>query len=323
MTARDALSVSVVVPTYRRVERLAACLEGLRLQTRPADDVVVVVQVADAPSAAFVQGLGKEWPELRTAGVEQPGLVAALNRGLDAAQGSIVAFLDDDAVPHADWVERIVRTFEQDERIAAVGGRDVVVENGQVLTQDRRRGAPPTVGRIQWFGRMLGNHHIGDGAPRDVDVLKGVNMSFRRSTVARLGFDERLLGAGSQVHSELSICLPLRRRGLRVVYDPAIAVAHYPAPRPHGDHRRFREREAVAAAAHNEALQILDHFGPAQRVVFATWGFAVGSTDSPGLAVLARDAVSARPGAWPRFLAAQQGRAAAWGTRRTPRAERQ
>jgi cellulose synthase/poly-beta-1,6-N-acetylglucosamine synthase-like glycosyltransferase len=314
----DRATVSVVVPTYRRTERLAACLDGLRSQTRAADEVLVVVHVSDEPSTGRVSRFSEDWPALRSVRVGRHGLVAALNRGLAAAGGSIVAFIDDDAVPNRDWVQRIVETFERDDRIAAVGGRDEVIENGRLLRSGRLAKAP-TVGQIQWFGRMLGNHHIGSGAPRDVDVLKGVNMSFRRAAVARHGFDERLRGEGAQVHSELSICLPLRRCGLRIVYDPNIVVTHHPATRPHGDHRHGADWAAVEASAHNEALQILDHFGPPRRLVYLLWGCAIGTTEAPGLAVTVRDAVTGRPAAWSRFAASQRGRAAARQTRRVPR----
>jgi GT2 family glycosyltransferase len=243
---------------------------------------------------------------------------------LAAAGGHIVAFVDDDAVPAVDWLSRHVATYERDPRIAAVGGRDIVVMNGTRIDRDehaflaRFRGTP-RVGRIQWFGRMVANHHIGAGPARDVDVLKGVNMSFRRDAVLTIGFDERLHGRGAQVHSELSICLPLRRRGLRLVYDPEIVVLHYPAPRPHGDDRAAFDREAIHAATHNESLQVLDHFGPARRIVFAAWGLAIGTTGAPGLVALARNRLAGDPHAWPRFAAAQSGRAAAWRTRRIPR----
>jgi hypothetical protein len=244
-------------------------------------------------------------------------LVAALNCGLTAARGVIVAFVDDDAVPSVDWLKRIVETFERDDRVAAVGGRDVILLGGRVLEPERRRGLrrvwpAPAVGRIQWFGRMLGNHHVGVGGARDVDVLKGVNMSFRREAVVGHGFDERLRGVGVQMHSELSICLPLRRRGLRVVYDPGISVLHYPAPRPLGKEREDHTREGVASSTHNEVLQILDYFGPGRRVVLTVWGFCVGTTCSPGLVVLTRDLLERRPAAWMRFDAAQHGRLEAW-----------
>jgi glycosyltransferase involved in cell wall biosynthesis/GT2 family glycosyltransferase len=318
-------SVSVIVPTYRRIDRLAVCLEGLRSQSRRADEVIVVVQAGDEPTARFVGELAGAWPELRCERVARHGLVAALNCGLAGASGTIVAFVDDDAVPTVGWLERIVETFERDDCVAAVGGRDLVFEDGRVVDLEPRRRlgvrrGQPRVGRIQWCGRMLGNHHVGIGAARDVDVLKGANMSFRREAVVGHGFDERLRGDGVQMHSELSICLPLRRRGLRIVYDPDISVLHHPAPRRLGHERDDASAEAVASTTHNEALAILDYFRPARRIVFMVWGIGVGTSSAPGLAVLARDLLHRRPTAWMRFRAAQHGRLAAWlSHRRTQR----
>jgi glycosyltransferase involved in cell wall biosynthesis/GT2 family glycosyltransferase/predicted O-methyltransferase YrrM len=313
---------TVVVATYKRVDRLAACLDGLRSQSRPADEVLVVVHSSDGPSAELVEHRSRTWPELRCLRADRSGTVFAYSCALAAAHGTIVAYVDDDAVPRVDWLERIVTTFESDERIAAVGGRDLVYENGRVAYEPGSCGARlsgPLVGRLRWFGRILGNHHIGVGTARDVDVIKGANMSFRRSAVAAIGFDERLRGRGAQIHSELSICLPLRRRGLRVVYDPRIEVQHFPAPRLYGDQRDALDGDAVFAWAHNESLQMLDHFGATRRLVFSVWALAVGSSEAPGFAVLGRDLTERRPGAWMRFAAAQRGRAAAWRTLRTPR----
>jgi GT2 family glycosyltransferase len=231
----------------------------------------------------------------------------------------LVAYIDDDAVPAPDWLERIARTFEQDARIAAVGGCDVICSDDQPRPRARGRRRPPQVGRIQWTGRMTANHHLGAGPARDVDVLKGVNMSFRRAAVSVHGFDERLRGPGAVVHAELSICLPLRSQGLRIIYDPAIMVTHYPAPRPAGDHRSSLTGESAFNAAHNEGLEILEYLKPQRRRVFAVWSLLIGNTEAPGAAVLVRDLARHKPGALIRFAAAQRGRAAAWRTRRLPR----
>jgi hypothetical protein len=45
---------------------------------------------------------------------------------------------------------------------------------------------------------LIGNHHLGVGEPREVDVLKGVNMSYRRTAIADIHFDERMRGTGAQ-----------------------------------------------------------------------------------------------------------------------------
>jgi cellulose synthase/poly-beta-1,6-N-acetylglucosamine synthase-like glycosyltransferase len=317
--ADAALGISVVVATFRRLEQLAACLDGIESQTWRADEVLVVTH-ADPESGRYVTERAQDWHGLRLIEAQRARSVAAYNAGLRAVTTPLVAYIDDDAVPAPDWLGRIVATFRQDERIAAVGGRDVIVVGGRPQGLGPRRRRPPQVGRIQWSGRMTANHHIGTGPPRDVDVLKGVNMSFRTSAVTRHGFDDRLRGPGAVVHAELSICLPLRRQGLRIVYDPAIVVIHQPAPRPAGDHRHALSTESAVNSAHNEALPILEYVNPGRRFVFAGWSLLVGNTESPGIAVLARDVVTGRPRALARFLAAQRGRAAAWRTRRLRRA---
>jgi glycosyltransferase involved in cell wall biosynthesis len=321
--SRASAQTSVVVATYRRLDRLAACLDGLQAQSTPPNEVIVVVHAADADTAAYAAQRQSAWPVLRCERVAAPGLVNALNCGLEAAHGAIVAFIDDDAVPAPDWLERILDTYRSDGRIAAVGGRDIIHRpDGSLLgsTQSRlgRLLGPPRVGRIQWCGRMLGNHHQGVGEPQDVDILKGVNMSYRR-TALEFPFDERLHGTGALPHSEMSICLPLRRRGLRVVYDPRIVVDHYPAPRRLGYERDEVSLDAISVRSHNEALAILDFFGRDRRLLFVIWALLVGTTECPGFAVLCRDLVDRRPRPWLRFAAAQRGRVDAWGTRRLKR----
>ena len=122
------MTASVIVTSFRRPEALAECLAGIRAQTRPPDEVVVVLHASDDET--------RPPDDVRVVIAERPGLVAALNTGLAAAQGDIVAFIDDDAVPTYDWLERIVATFARDERIAGVGGRDIVHNDGRITGRE-------------------------------------------------------------------------------------------------------------------------------------------------------------------------------------------
>jgi hypothetical protein len=88
-------------------------------------------------------------------------------------------------------------------------------------------GNPETVGQVQWFGQVIGNHHVGKGEAREVDVLKGVNMSFRGKAIGQKRFDTRMRGTSAQIHYEIEFCLSLKRAGWKLVYDPKIAVDHY------------------------------------------------------------------------------------------------
>ncbi|MEL6163750.1 MAG: glycosyltransferase family 2 protein, partial [Cyanobacteria bacterium J06628_3] len=220
------MSIAVIIPTYRRSQDLARCLEALQNLTRPADEVIVVVRDTDTQTWSFLQTFDTKNLPLRTATVTVTGVVAAMNAGLDEASTDIVAFTDDDAAPHPDWLARIESHYLADDCVGGVGGRDWVYHGS-----DLEDGNSRTVGQVSWFGRVVGNHHIGAGEAREVDVLKGVNMSFRRAAIQDWHFDGRMKGTGAQVHFELAFSLKLKRAGWKLIYDPQVAVNHYPAKR--------------------------------------------------------------------------------------------
>ena len=167
-----AASVSVIVPTWRRPADLARCLRALSEQARPADEVLVVLRPEDRESHDVARAAEVD---ARIVFVAQPGQVGALNAGLEAARGAIVAITDDDAAPRRDWIERIERHLSRDRLLAGAGGRDYIQGHPAYLNDGRLE-----VGRVQPWGRIVGNHHLGIGPPRHVDVLKGCNMAFRR-----------------------------------------------------------------------------------------------------------------------------------------------
>ena len=273
------MNITVLIPTYRRPKDLERCLEALQKQTRPANEVVVVVRDSDAETWTYLETFNFSLLPLRAVTVKIPGVVAALNTGLDAVQGDIIAIVDDDAAPHIDWLERMEAYYLSDNRIGGVGGRDWVYHGTELEGGERE-----LVGRVQWFGRVIGDHHLGVGEPREVDVFKGANMSFRRTAISGMHFDERMRGTGAQVHFELAFCLALRRAGWKLIYDPKVAIDHYPAKRFDEDQRYKFNEIAVLNAVHNETLILLEYFSPVQRIVFLLWAILVGTRSMYGFA---------------------------------------
>ena len=303
------LTISVVIPSYRRPKDLARCLDALKKQKRPADEILVVVRDTDTETWTFIQTLNPEFLPLRTVTVSVCGVVAAMNAGMDVACGDIIAFTDDDAAPHTDWLERIEAHFLSDTNIGGVGGRDWVYHGTQLEEGERE-----VVGQVQWFGRVIGQHHLGVGEAREVDVLKGVNMSFRRSAIAQMHFDPRMRGTGAQVHFELAFSLSLKRAGWKLIYDPRVAVDHYPAQRFDEDQRNTFNDIASINATHNETLVLLEHFSPAQRTAFLIWATLVGTRDSLGFVQLLRFLPKEGALAGQKLLASLRGRWYAWET---------
>lgn len=295
-----AMLITVLVPTYRRPEELSRCLAALRSQSRPPDQLLVTLRPDDAEAAHLVEGLLPLWPALRPVPVVRAGVVAAMNAALDATGGEILALTDDDAEPAGDWLARLECTFREPD-VAGVGGRD---------DQPGAEGERETVGRLQWFGRVIGNHHLGAGPARDVDVLKGVNCAFRVAPLRAVRFDERLRGTGAQVHWELVLCLALRRAGWRLRYDPRIRVRHTVAPRHDADqlHRGHFDPAPHQDAVFNSTLARAEYLGGVRACAFRWWSLLVGTAEEPGLLQLPRLLLREGRAALPRWRATVRGR---------------
>src|SRR5256885_5258687 len=121
------LRIAVVVPTYRRPEHLRRCLEGLAGQTRPPEEIVVVRRSDDEAARLVLSHCANT--RLHAVSVSQSGVLAAMRAGVGRATGDIIAFIDDDAVPRPDWLDKI-HGLLLDRSVGAVGGRDVLHPRG-------------------------------------------------------------------------------------------------------------------------------------------------------------------------------------------------
>ena len=135
-------------------------------------------------------------------------------------------------------------------------------------------------------------------------------MTYRRAAVATLHFDGRLLGAGAQVYNDMAFSLAVRRRGWKVVYDPAVVVDHYPSVRFDDDRRDRRSVKAVFDGAYNHTLTMLEYLPRGRRLFFWFWATAVGQRATPGFVQSLRIA-PLQAATWREFGAVVKGRVAA------------
>ena len=266
---------AIVIPTYRRSHDLALCLEAIEQLTMPPTEILVVYRESGDPdtTASIDEWLiGEGIAPRRAVPVGVPGVIAAMQAGVRETACDVIAFIDDDVRVQPEWLERCLRHYASPD-VAGVGGRDIVHDQEFYLPAAE-------VGRIRWFGRMVGNHHVGYGTARPVDLLKGANLSMRRSF---LQFDTRLRGRGAQVHWEAQVSLWARRAGSRLIYDPECVVDHYPAPRFDADRRMKPQTRAVEDQAHNEVYVVLSYLRWWQRLCYLPYTFLVGHRASLGL----------------------------------------
>lgn len=309
------LSISVIIATYRRAEFLEKCLAALARQERLPEEIVIVVRPDDHETAAALSALPPEqMARVRGVAVNEPGIVAAENRGLAAARGDIVALIDDDGMAREDWLRRLEEHYAV-ERVAAVGGPVVPFIAGRPqLVPMRGRCLQRT-----WFGAHIGNSEAIPPAVRRVHFLRGCNMSFRRALVP--AFDARLLPYWRRFEDDA--LLPLHRRGFEILYDPEIQVYHHTAPIQEGASRHL-DATAVHGSHHNNTYVTLKHSSALQKVVFLIFTFVLGDRHNPGiLGYLVKAILKRCPGRVARELPpALRGKAAGLASWRRWRAER-
>ncbi len=113
--------ISVVIPTYKRIELLQKCLHCLEKQTFPKGDFEVLV-ISDGPDDKTKLLLAKQFSWMKYDHTcEKKGPAAARNLGWLKAQGKLIAFTDDDCLPEAEWLERLWKSYQGEDEVAFSG----------------------------------------------------------------------------------------------------------------------------------------------------------------------------------------------------------
>jgi GT2 family glycosyltransferase len=216
------LSVVVCCYTEERAPLLARAVASLRNQTRPVDEIIVVVDHNPALQRALERTLGDA---VIVANGESKGLAGARNTGLRVAAGDVVAFLDDDARAEPEWAEHLMAPYA-DPHVVAVGG---------AVVPEFEAGRPAWFPHeLDWIVGCTYEGHRRDAGP--VRNLIGANMSVRAAVLHSLGGFRTDLGrvagtAGGCEETELCIRAG-RTPGAEIRFEPAAVVQHFvPAER--------------------------------------------------------------------------------------------
>jgi len=252
--------ISVVICTFNRAERLRHTLEGLRGMS-VASGLEWELMVVDNNSTDNTRAVVEEFA--RTSGLvarylfePKQGKSNALNRAIRAAKGDVVAFLDDDVIPAADWLTNVWREFSSDSELGVVSGR-VELANPHDL--------PLMI--VTNPNRKLAMSYL------DVDGLIGCGCSsaFRRSVLTSVGDFDTLLGPGSKFRAMEDRDYTYRawKAGNRMLYAPSLLLLHNHGRRTHIDEARLLHGYNIGTGAYY-AKHILSGDTFAARLMYWT-----------------------------------------------------
>lgn len=208
--------VSLIIVSRHRPEALKRVAASLRFQSYTNFEVILV---SDAPDRSFLAGIPASENMLHIP-FDQANISAARNLGLAHAQGEIVAFCDDDAVPDPNWLTALVQPFSNPTIASAGGfvrGRNGFSYQWKALLSDLRGEDTPL--NIDQTSPYVEVPFDGDRFAK----LQGTNCAFRRDALLGIGgFDE-----GFRFYlDETDVCLRLAQAGHSAAFVNGAEVHH-------------------------------------------------------------------------------------------------
>jgi glycogen synthase len=217
---KQMLSFSIVINTLNRASLLQKTLESFRWIKYAGDFEVIVV---NGPSTDNSDEVIAAWqPMIRAGNCDVANLSVSRNIAICMAQGDIVAFIDDDAIPEPEWLAQLAEAYK-DPGVGAVGGL-VYNHTGydfqyQYCLVDRLGNADLSLPGP--------TPHLSFPKSYRFPHLLGCNSSFRRSALLEVGgFDEEY----EYFLDETDVCLRIVDAGYVISQLPNAYVHHKYAP---------------------------------------------------------------------------------------------
>lgn len=218
-------SVSVIVCTRGRPDRLAIVLESLRAQTLSGFELVIVDNApTDDRTRRVVE---RAWPGAAYVVEPVPGLPRARNAGVRAATGEVLAFTDDDCRVVPVWAETFARAFAADAELGCVTGPILPMELDTPAQEamESRGGFNRGWARRRWT--LADSAHESPVYPVQAWQF-GAGGTFalsRRCALELGGFDEAL-----NKSEDIDVFYRVLRAGWALAFEPGAAVRHRHLP---------------------------------------------------------------------------------------------
>ncbi len=209
------MKLSIVIPTWNHYDLLSACLESLKAQSQPADEIIVV---NDASTDDTVERITEEHPDITLIMRERNGGFAkAANLGLKAAQSEWVLLLNNDMTLAPDFLAQLL----------AVASEDVQMVAPLVLWRDDPETIYSAGDRLCINGRpeAIGFREVRDTftLPDSIFGVSGGSGLFHRTVFERVGYlDESFIA----YFEDADLAMRARLAGFKACHAPEAIAYH-------------------------------------------------------------------------------------------------
>jgi glycosyltransferase involved in cell wall biosynthesis len=195
------MKTSLYIPCFNAEAYIDDVLKGVFKQSLLPDEVIVV----DDNSTDRTVEIVSRYPVKLIRHRRNKGLACTRNTAIKNIDSEIIASLDADCIPEANWLKQLLKRFTSS-RLAGVGGRLLDKHASTIFDQWR------SVHMKQYWEKKT--------AP---PFLFGSNTAFRREAIAKVGlYNEDF----KNNYEDVDICNRLKEKGYILAYEPK-AIAHH------------------------------------------------------------------------------------------------
>jgi len=223
------MKTSIIICTYNRSELLKDSVLAIQNQDYPSSnyEILVVDNNSTDDTRAVTELLAASSP-VRTRYIfeKNQGLSFARNAGIQNASGEVLIFVDDDIAAESQWLNEMVRAFDNP-IVAAAGGPIRPIwpfEKPEWLTS-------------KWHGFLTINEFAGAAKTGEFkgpyEYPWGANIAFRKEifeTVGMFPTDLGRIGKCLLSNEELGLCRKIEAAGRRIKFAPEAVIFHKIAP---------------------------------------------------------------------------------------------
>ena len=219
--------VSIVIVSWNTVDLLERCIESIFSTINGMLFEVIVFDNASTDSS--VSMVRSRFPSVHLIDNKQNlGFGGANNQAFNISRGEYILLLNPDTVLHPHAISHLVSYLEQNLNVGVVGPK-LINPDGSIQLSAHPK---PTLFREFWrlfhLDRIIPksqypDNYFNTNSVRNVDVLKGACMLFRRTVIEQIGFFDDQFFMYSE---EVDLCVRILEAGWHIRWIPQAEVTH-------------------------------------------------------------------------------------------------
>lgn len=211
--------VSIVIPVYNQLDYTYKCIKSICDNNKDVTFEIIIGDDLSTDGTMYIDKYIKNIKLVRNK--ENLRFLRNCNNAAKYAIGEYIVFLNNDTVVKENWLSSMLELLENDKNIGMVGSKliypnNMLQEAGGIVFSD---------GSCDNFGKLDDPAKAQYNYVRDVGYISGASIMLSMKLWKDIGgFDKKFIPAYCE---DSDLAFEVRKRGLRVVYQPKSVVIHF------------------------------------------------------------------------------------------------